>query len=79
MTEPTKKPVGRPRKTNKLLEEAKQFKKERLPADKPMDTRMYLAGQALAGLLASHRGGYIRLEELKAQAFEWADKMMEED
>jgi hypothetical protein len=78
MTE-TKKPRGRPRKPNKLLEEAKQFKQERLPPDKPLDTRMYLAGQAMAGLLASHSGGYMRLSELKRQAFELADKMLEDD
>jgi len=70
---------GRPRKPNKLLEEAKQFKQERLPPDRPLDTRMFLAGQAMTGLLACHTGGYIRLEELKRQAFELADKMMEED
>lgn len=74
-----KRGVGRPKKPNKLLEEAKEFKESRKPPDKPLDTRMFLAGQALAGLLASNTGGYMRLEELKRQAFEWADKMMEDD
>lgn len=74
-----KKPRGRPRKENKLLQEAREFKQNKLQPDKPMTARIYLAGQALAGLLAANRGGYIRLEEIRREAYEWADKMLEEE
>ena len=71
------KPRGRPPKVNKLLEEARQFKQNKLPPDKPMTARIYLAGQALAGLLASN-SGYARFEDIQREAYEWADKMLEE-
>jgi len=68
---------GRPPKINKLLEEARQFKKKKLPPDKLMTARIYLAGQALAGLLAN-QSGYARFEDIRREAYEWADKMLEE-
>jgi len=43
-----------------------------------MTARTYLAGQALAGLL-SNRQGFSRLEEIRREAYEWADRMLEED
>ena len=43
-----------------------------------MSARVYLAGQALAGLLAANRGGYVRFEEIRREAYEWADKMLED-
>lgn len=69
---------GRPKKPNKLLEEAKKFTEQRLPPEKNLDTRMYLAGQAMTGLLA-RQTGYVRFEELKRQAFEIADSMLRDD
>lgn len=71
-----KKSRGRPKKENTLLKEAEEFKQSKLPPDKPMTARIYLAGQALAGLLAAKQG-YVRFEEVKREAFEWADKMLE--
>ena len=43
-----------------------------------MSARIYLAGQALSGLLAASRGGYVRLDEVKREAYEWADRMLED-
>jgi hypothetical protein len=73
-----KKPRGRPRKENKLLQEAREFKQKKIPPDKPMTARIYLAGQALAGLLANQQG-YSRFEDIRREAYEWADKMLEEE
>ena len=42
-----------------------------------MTARIYLAGQALAGLLAN-QPGYARFEDIRREAYEWADKMLEE-
>ena len=72
-----KKPRGRPPKVNNLLEEARQFKQNKKPPYKPMTARIYLAGQALAGLLAN-QPGYARFEDIRREAYEWADKMLEE-
>jgi hypothetical protein len=74
----TGKPRGRPKKENTLLQEAREFRESKLPKDKPLTARTYLAGQALAGLL-SNRQGFIRLEEIRREAYEWADRMLEED
>lgn len=63
-----------------LQEEAKAYKsskstKRRL---KPMTSRVYFAGQALSGLLA--RGhGTVRMAEMKREAYEWADYMLDDD
>ena len=43
-----------------------------------MSARIYLAGQALSGLLAASRGGYVRSDEVKREAYEWADRMLED-
>jgi hypothetical protein len=68
---------GRPKKENALLKEAREFRQSKIPPDKPMTARIYLAGQALAGLLASN-SGYARFEDIRREAYEWADKMLEE-
>jgi hypothetical protein len=73
-----KRPRGRPKKENTLLKEAREFKQSKLPPDKPMTARIYLAGQALAGLLAN-QPGYARFEDIRREAYEWADKMLEEE
>ena len=70
------------KKTTSLEEEAEQYRQKKLgrPAknkNKPLTARLYLAGQALAGLLAAHQGR-ARVEEIKHEAFELADKMLED-
>ena len=72
-----KKSVGRPKKKT-LEQEAQEFRDNRLSKEPPMSPRIYLAGQALAGLLSCQRGGYVNFEELRAQAYNWADKMLED-
>lgn len=68
---------------NKLKEEVSKFKavvKKKTPPSKirQMSPRIYLAGQALAGLLARHQGP-IRMEEVKREAFQWADFMLSDE
>jgi hypothetical protein len=68
---------------NKLKEEASKFKavvKKKTPPPKirQMSPRVYLAGQALAGLLARHQGP-IRMEEVRREAFQWADFMLSDE
>ena len=60
--------------------EAKNFKKRKVTAKslKPLTSRRYLAGQALTGLLA-RSNGYVNMEVLRREAYEWADFMLEED
>tara|TARA_R100001015_G_C4608896_1_gene164141 strand:+ start:614 stop:829 length:216 start_codon:yes stop_codon:yes gene_type:complete len=68
-------------KTISLEQEAKKYKKlrqTRPQKDRPLTARIYLAGQALAGLLASN-SGRARVNDIKHEAFEWADKMLEDD
>ena len=72
-----KKPRGRPKKKT-LEQEAQEFREVKAVKEPPMTARVYLAGQALAGLLAAQRGGYVRFEEIRREAYEWADKMLED-
>ncbi len=69
------------KKSISFEEEAEQYRQKKKlgrPAkNKPLTARLYLAGQALAGLLAAHQGR-ARVEEIKHEAFEWADKMLED-
>ena len=68
------------KKTTSLEEEAEQYRQKKLgrPAkNKPLTSRIYLAGQALAGLLVVSQGRG-KVEEIKREAFEWADKMLED-
>jgi hypothetical protein len=74
----TSKPRGRPKKENTLLEEAKRFKEAKALKDKPLTARLYLAGQALAGLLAGRQGS-VRVDDVKREAYDWADHMLDED
>jgi hypothetical protein len=63
----------------KLEEEAKQFKaKKRYNGPpKPMTSRIYLVGMAMNALLARSRGP-VSKEEIKREAEEWADYMLED-
>ena len=60
--------------------EAKDFKKRKVTAKslKPLTSRRYMAGQALSGLL-SRSNGYVNMESVRREAYEWADFMLEED
>jgi|TARA_R110000803_G_scaffold168601_1_gene231647 hypothetical protein len=72
----TGKPRGRPKKENTLLQEAIDFKQAKTPKEKPLTTRRYFAGQALTGLLAAGAG---RADEVKREAYNWADYMLDDD
>lgn len=63
----------------KLEEEAKEFKanKRRIVPPKPMTSRIYLIGMAMNALL-SRTNGPVRREEIKREAEEWADFMLED-
>lgn len=63
----------------KIEEEAKQFqaKKRNLGPPKPMSSRIYLIGMAMNALL-SRTQGPVRREEIKREAEEWADFMLED-
>ena len=62
-----------------LEQEAKNFRRLRIVRPtkkaKPLTTRRYLAGQALSGLIAKGKTNKI---EVAKEAYEWADKMLEE-
>ena len=60
--------------------EAKNFKKRKVTAKslKPLTSRRYLAGQALTGLLA-RSNGYVNMESVRREAYEWADFMLDDD
>ena len=60
--------------------EAKDFKKRRVTAKslKPLTSRRYMAGQALSGLLA-RSNGYVNMESVRREAYEWADFMLDDD
>ena len=65
----------------KIEEEAKQYRQEKIKPPiktKPLTARRFMAGQAMAALLSRspspmHKG------DLKREAYEWADFMLEED
>jgi len=70
--------AGRPRKKPlPLEEEAKKFQEKKRIPPKPLTARRYLAGCALAGLLS--RSHAYRLEELKREAYQIADYMLDDD
>ena len=60
--------------------EAKDFKKRKVTAKslKPLTSRRYMAGQALSGLLA-RSNGYVNMESVRREAYEWADFMLDYD
>ena len=78
LTKPSSETSNGSEKT-KLEEEAKQFKaKKRYNGPpKPMTSRIYLVGMAMNALL-SRSQGLVRKEEIKREAEEWADYMLED-
>ena len=62
-----------------IEEEAKQFtaKKKYSGPPKPMTSRIYLMGMAMNALL-SRSTGLVRREEIKREAEDWADFMLED-
>lgn len=65
--------------SKELENEAKKYKARKTNSKtlKPLTTRRYLAGQALAGILANSRGT-LNMSELRRSAYEWADFMLED-
>lgn len=65
--------------TMKLEEEAKEFRarKRHSVPPKPMTSRIYLIGMAMNALLIKSQG-LVRREEIKREAEEWADFMLED-
>jgi hypothetical protein len=63
-----------------LAEEAKKYTNKKLTAKtlKPLTSRRYLAGQALAGILSGSRGAF-NMSEVKRTAYEWADFMLDDE
>jgi len=63
-----------------LAEEAKQYSKRKQTTKtiKPLTSRRYLAGQALAGILSGSRGAVV-MADVKRAAYDWADFMLEDD
>jgi len=61
-----------------LETEAKKFtgKKQKKVSDIPLTARVYLAGQALTGLLSN--GKATRADEVRRAAYDWADYMLED-
>jgi len=64
-----------------LEEEAKSYRQKKIKPplkDKPLTSRRYLAGQAMAALI-SRSPSSMHKADLKREAYEWADFMLEED
>lgn len=78
LTKPTL-PILAGLETMKIEEEAKEFraKKRHSVPPKPMTSKIYLMGMAMNALL-SRTSGPVRREEIKREAEEWADFMLED-
>tara|TARA_R110000796_G_scaffold153112_2_gene269529 strand:+ start:1097 stop:1300 length:204 start_codon:yes stop_codon:yes gene_type:complete len=65
--------------SKELENEARKYKARKTNSKtlKPLTARRYLAGQALAGILANSRGT-LNMSELRRSAYEWADFMLED-
>lgn len=63
-----------------LEAEAKKYtsKRTKSKSAKPLTARRYLAGQALTGLLANQRSISSSPEELRREAYNWADYMLDD-
>ena len=64
-----------------LAEEAKKYRqKNKKPPTKtkPLTARRFMAGQAMAALL-SRSSGHVHKADIKREAYEWADYMLDDD
>tara|TARA_S200002703_G_C3637500_1_gene195740 strand:- start:356 stop:574 length:219 start_codon:yes stop_codon:yes gene_type:complete len=64
-----------------LAEEAKKYRqKNKKPPTKtkPLTARRFMAGQAMAALL-SRSSGHTHKADIKREAYEWADYMLDDD
>lgn len=70
---------GRKPKTEVMEEKLKadvdsflQTKEVKIPIEKPLTLREYIAGQALAGILSRNQGR-VDMAEIKRECYSWAD------
>lgn len=64
----------------KLKTEVESFiktKEVRIPIEKPLTSREYIAGQALAGIL-SRSQGRVDMAEIKRECYSWADYFLQD-
>jgi len=61
-----------------LESEAKKYRKRRRGPPKPMTSRIYLAGQAMSALIIK-TGGAARMEDIRREAYEWAEFMLDDE
>lgn len=61
-----------------LENEAKQYRKRRQLKPKPMTSRIYLAGQAMAALIVKTNGS-ARMDDIRREAYEWAEFMLDDE
>jgi len=65
----------------KLEEESKKYRQQnRKPPTKtkPLTARRFMAGQAMAALL-SRSPGHVHKADIKREAYDWADYMLDDD
>jgi hypothetical protein len=75
-------------KQKTLKEEAEEFQKKKAATkrpvkkkvlDRPLTSVDHMAGLILSGLLANGRSALQTQEELKEEAYEWAEMMLKDD
>jgi len=65
----------------KLEEEAKNYRQQKRKPPvktKPLTARRFMAGQAMAALL-SRSPGHVHRADIKREAYDWADYMLDDD
>lgn len=79
LTEPTSE-ISNTSDSAKLEEEAKQYRRRKRPPlkPKPMTSRIYLAGQAMAALIIKGQG-VARMADVRREAYDWADYMLDDE
>jgi len=69
------------KKINNLEEEAKKYTQKKIKPplkDKPLTSRRYLAGQAMAALLSRSPAPVHRVD-INRESYDWADFMLDDD
>ena len=69
------------KKINSLEEEAKKYTQKKIKPplkDKPLTSRRYLAGQAMAALISRSPTPVHRVD-IKRESYDWADFMLDDD